>query len=159
MFHRFLVTIAAVAAAVAMTAPARAGSAADEAAIMQRLQRWTTAFNAKDTARVCNLFAPDLIYSVPEVEQGSRTTLCANLDKVLARPEPQLHYDNPEVHEIIVAGDLAVVRLTWTLAAQAKGEKDTTTEQGMDILRRQPDGRWSIARFVSFTTRPNKLLH
>jgi hypothetical protein len=28
----------------------------------------------------------------------------------------------------------------------------------MDIFRRQPDGRWSIVRFVAFTTRANKLL-
>ena len=64
----------------------------------------------------------------------------------------------PAVHEIIVSGDIAVVRLTWTLTAEAKGLKDTTTEEGIDIFRRQPDGRWSIARFIAFTTSPNKAL-
>jgi ketosteroid isomerase-like protein len=57
-----------------------------------------------------------------------------------------------------VAGDVAVVRLTWTLTTQVNGAKDTTTEEGMDIFRRQPDGRWSIARFIAFTTRANTLL-
>jgi steroid delta-isomerase len=28
----------------------------------------------------------------------------------------------------------------------------------MDLFRRQPDGRWSIARYIAFTTRPNMLL-
>ena len=46
---------------------------------------------------------------------------------------------------MIVSGDIAVVRLKWTLTAEAKGKKDTTTEEGIDIFRRQPDGRWSIA--------------
>ena len=90
--------------------------------------------------------------------QGTRETICANLAKMLARPDIQLHYDNPDVHEIVVVGDVAVVRLTWTLTTQVNGAKDKTSEEGMDIFRRQPDGRWSIARFVAFTTRANKLL-
>ena len=72
--------------------------------------------------------------------------------------QPDLNFDNPDVHEILVAGDVAVVRLTWTLTTQVNGAKDTTTEEGMDIFRRQPDGRWSIARFIAFTTRANTLL-
>ena len=78
--------------------------------------------------------------------------------RVLGRTDILLHYAMPDIHEIIVSGDIAVVRLTWTLTTQAGGARDTTTEAGMDIFRRQPDGRWSIARFVAFTTRPNALL-
>jgi hypothetical protein len=26
------------------------------------------------------------------------------------------------------------------------------------VFRRQPDGRWSIARYIAFTTTPNSLL-
>jgi steroid delta-isomerase len=125
---------------------------------MQRLQRWTADFNARDAAGVCDLFAPDLVYSIPEVVQGTRETICANLAKILAEANIQLHYDNPDVHEILVMDDVAVVRLTWTLTTHANGAKDTTTEEGIDVFRRQPDGRWSIARFIAFTTRANKLL-
>ena len=158
MSFRRLITIFAIAFASASMTSAYADPAADEAAIMQRFQRWTADFNAKDPAGVCDLFAPDLVYSIPEVVQGTRETICANLAKMLARPDIQLHYDNPDVHEIVVVGDVAVVRLTWTLTTQVNGAKDKTTEEGMDIFRRQPDGRWSIARFVAFTTRANKLL-
>src|SRR5436190_18024398 len=157
MFCRCLITIVTI-ALTAAAAAAHADSAADEAAIMQRLQRWTADFNAKDSAGVCDLFAPDLVYSMPEVVQGTRETMCANLAKMLARSDIQLHYGNPDVHEILVLGDVAVVRLTWTLTTQVNGANDTTTEEGMDIFRRQPDGKWSIARFIAFTTRANKLL-
>jgi steroid delta-isomerase len=58
----------------------------------------------------------------------------------------------------MLSGDLAVVRLAWTLTAQANGKQDMTSEEGIDIFRRQPDGRWSIARFIAFTTRQNKVL-
>ena len=158
MFRGWLKTIVAIAAGAAVAAPACADPAADRAAIIQRFERWTAAFNAKDSAGVCDLFAPDLLYSIPEVLQGTRETMCANLAKLLARTDIQARYDNPDIHEIVVAGDVAVVRLTWTLTTEVNGAKDTTTEEGMDIFRHQPDGRWSIARFIAFTTRPNKLL-
>ena len=149
MVRRSLAAIVTIALTVAATmAAASADPAADEAAIRQRFQRWTADFNARDAAGVCDLFAPDLVYSIPEVVNGTRQTLCANLATMLARSDITLHYDNPDIHDIIVMGDVAVVRLTWTL----------TTEEGMDLFRRQPDGRWSIARFVAFTTRANRLL-
>jgi ketosteroid isomerase-like protein len=148
--------------AMALTATA-AGTAhadpdADKAAIVQRLQQWTAAFNAKDGAGTCDLFAPDLVYAIPEVVRGTRETMCSNLAALQRRTDIKLHYANPDIHEILVAGDVAVVRLTWTLTTEVSGVRDTTTEEGMDIFRRQPDGRWSIARFIAFTTRANKLL-
>ena len=138
--------------------PGHADPAADEAAIVQRFTTWTAAFNERDPVGVCDLFAPDLAYSIPDVLQGTHKTMCANLAKTLARSDIQLHYDDPDIHEIIVAGDVAVVRLAWTLTARANGVAEKTTEEGMDIFRRQPDGRWSIARFIAFATSPSDLL-
>lgn len=158
MLGRRLATLVIVALALAATAPACADPLADEAAIRQRLQRWTDDFNARNLAGVCDLFAPDLLYSIPEVPRGTHETMCTSLTKVLARSDIRLHYAMPDIHEIVVSGDLAVVRLTWTLTTELAGKRDTTTEEGMDVFRRQPDGRWSIARFVAFTTRPNALL-
>jgi hypothetical protein len=45
-----------------------------------------------------------------------------NLADMLARSDIHLHYNNPGVHEIVVAGDVAVVWLTWTLMPQANGD-------------------------------------
>ena len=135
-----------------------ADPAADEAAIRDRFAKWTQAFNDKDAAGVCDLFAPDLVYSLPEVVNGNQAKLCGNLANLFKRTDLKLQYDLPAIHEMIVSGDIAVVRLTWTLTAEANDKKDTTTEEGIDIFRRQPDGRWSIARFIAFTTSPNKAL-
>jgi ketosteroid isomerase-like protein len=115
--------------AVAMVVTAHADEAADKAAIMERLHRWTADFNSNDPVGVCDLFAPDLIYSIPEVAQGTRETLCANLAAILTKSDVKLRYANPDVHEIVVARDVAVVRLTWTLTTEATGGKDTTTEE------------------------------
>jgi len=157
LFRR-LGPVIAIALTAATMQTARADSDADKAVIVQRLQRWTAAFNAKDAVGTCDLFAPDLVYSIPEVARGTRETMCSNLTALQGRSDIRIHYDNPDVHEILVAGDIAVVQLTWTLTTEVNGARDTTTEEGMDVFRRQPDGRWSIARFMAFTTRANKLL-
>jgi uncharacterized protein (TIGR02246 family) len=157
--RRLLCAIAAMAqfSAVAQAAGPDDSSAA-RAAIAERLHRWAAAFNAKDLDAVCSLFAPDLSYTVDGIRNGSRDRLCASLRETLARPGLKLRYDEPTLHEILVSGDLAVVRLTWALTAEKNGVRDVTTEQGMDVFRRAPDGMWSIARFIAFSTRPNAAL-
>ncbi|WP_158936901.1 SgcJ/EcaC family oxidoreductase [Burkholderia sp. S171] len=155
---RCLLAIVFVLAGVGVGTSARADVDSDKAAITERLQRWAVAFNARDAAGVCDLFASDLISTVPEVLDGSRDALCGKLSAVLAKPGLQLHYDSPDIREIIVSGDIAVVRLFWTLTAQKGGESSVSSEAGMDIFKRQPDGKWSIARFISFSATPNTVL-
>ena len=56
-----------------------------------------------------------------------------------------------DIKEIIADGDMAAVRLLWTLTSKAKsGETKVTEEQGLDIFGRSSDGRWQIIRFMSF---------
>jgi uncharacterized protein (TIGR02246 family) len=155
---RWKLAIAAAVACVGTMISVWADMNSDKAAIMDRLARWTGAFNARNVAGICALFSTDLVYTVPEVRDGSRKLLCSRLSAVLAKPELQLHYDSPDIREIIVAGNIAVVRLFWTLTARKGTEQNTSTETGMDIFRRQPDGKWSIARFISFGVTPNKVL-
>ena len=136
--HRLLTA----ALAVSLAGPCLADAAADEAAIRGRFAAWTQAFNARDAAGACDLFAPDLDYAVPDIPHGSYPTMCGNLTRVLGdRRTCGLRYDPPAIHEVIVEGDLAVVRLTWTITVTAGGETETTDEEGMDVFRRQPDGR------------------
>jgi uncharacterized protein (TIGR02246 family) len=158
MFSRSLIIILCLLIAKAMATSARADTDSDKAAIAKRLQSWTAAFNAHDTAGICDLFAPDLIATVPGDLEGSQNALCERLAALRAKPGLQLHYDNPDIREIIVSEDIAVVRLFWTLTTQNGAVKDVTTEAGIDIFKRQPDGKWSIIRFLSFTLRPNKNL-
>jgi ketosteroid isomerase-like protein len=155
---RFVVCGAAALALFSARAAGADDSLAAKAAIAERLIRWTAAFNAKDLTAVCELFATDLSYTVDDILNGSRDRLCANIGVALARPGLELRYDEPTIHEILVSGDLAVVRLTWTLTAEKNGARDVTTEEGMDVFRRAPDGVWSIARYIAFTTRPNEVL-
>jgi uncharacterized protein (TIGR02246 family) len=158
MLRRGLVIVVCLLAAVTTTASARADAEADKTAITERLRVWTAAFNTHDAAGICDLFAPDLVVTIPGALEGNREALCGGLAALQARPDLQLHYDNPDIREIIISGDLAVVRIVWTLTTRKGADQDVTTEAGIDIFKRQPDGRWSIARMATFTTRPNKIL-
>src|SRR5690242_17405330 len=121
MTRTSLLTMAVAAFAVAIATAPRAQPSADETAVRQRLEHWTAAFNAKDVAGSCDLFAPDLAYSIQDVVNGTYQTMCGNLTRILGRSDIRLHYDVPAIKEIIVSGDIAAVRLTWTLTVERGG--------------------------------------
>lgn len=146
LFH----CVGLIAGLLSLGSIAQAGPAEDEAAIRQRFDQWRNAFNARDADGACDLFAPDLAYSVPGILQGDHQRMCGNLRRLLSNPGLSLSYAEPMIHEIIVSGSIAIVRLRWTLTTQADGRRDVTTEEGLDVLVRQADGRWSIARFIAF---------
>ena len=48
-------------------------------------------------------------------------------------------------------GDIAVVRLTWTSTIQPKdGRAITAVEPGLDVFRKESDGRWRIVRYMAY---------
>ncbi len=127
----------------------------DTTQITERLQRWATAFNARDAAGTCELFARDLISTAPGAVEVGREAVCAQLKTLLAKPEPQLRY-HVDIREIIISGDIGIARLFWTLTTGKGAKTDVSREAGIDIFERQPDGRWSIARFIAFTVPPER---
>ena len=135
--------------ALAAASAAFADPQADKQAIAARLYQWAAAFNARDAAGTCDLFAPDLVSTVPGAVYAGRDAVCARLAALLAQPGTHLHY-SPDIQEIIVSGDTAVVRLIWTLTLNTGAARQTRQEAGMDVFQRQPDGRWSIVRFMAF---------
>ena len=127
-------------------------SAAVQNQIRVALEKWKLDFNAGDTAQVCTLFAPDLISNFRGQPEDTYNSLCANMQAALTDPAKTYHYDL-EIKEILVSGDLAVVRLVWTLKVRPKdpgASEATTREPGMDIFRRQPDGTWKISRYMAY---------
>jgi steroid delta-isomerase len=146
---------APLAAALLIALPAAAGNDAradaDAAAIRAALEAWTADFNAGRADRVCDLFAPDLESRFRGAPPRGFEALCANMKRALADPDRR-YANRLELLEIIVSGDLAAVRLIWhgTERDLKTGAETTTTEPGIDIFRRQPDGKWRIARFLAF---------
>ena len=135
-------------------APALADAEADEAAIAARLGAWAEAFNARDASRTCDLFAADLVSSMRGRPDEGRDAVCRRIASALADRGVTLRY-TPDIEEILVSGDLAVVRLVWTVTIQRGPSPAVTKEPGLDVFRREPDGQWRIIRFLAYSNAPD----
>lgn len=143
---------------IASVLPAAAAGKPEDAAIAGRLTAFAAAFNARDAAGACDLFTPDLVATTPLAPEVTRDALCRNFERLFSKTGLVVRYDVPDIREVIHAGDLAIVRVIWTLHAESGGERDTTQEGAIDIFRLDPDGIWSIMRMNAFGFRPNKVL-
>lgn len=122
-----------------------------ETSIRDALLKWTNDFNAGDASHICDLFAPDLVYDYRGFPERNYEALCGLLHRSLGDPTKQFTYAL-DIREIIVSGDLAIVRLVWTLKVTLPGASKAveSKEPGLDVFRRQSDGSWKIIRYIAY---------
>lgn len=153
-------TLLCGALALAGAGPGRSETpdAAARAAIKTALLQWPKDFAAKDARAVCGLFAPDLEASYPGGPDRNYDAMCKHLTAVLNNPDKTFRYDAPRIDDILVSGDLAVVRLVWTLRVTEKGKPGETVirERGIDVFKRQKDGAWRISISHAYPEEPAK---
>ena len=143
-----------IAALVALAAASAARAADAPSEIRLTLEAWTADFNERRSGTVCDLFARDLIAQYRGLPERGYDVQCAILQRSLADAQKTYRYAL-DIKEIIVAGDVAAVRLTWTLSvAPAGSDAQTTREEGLDLFRRQADGRWRIIRYIAYEEAP-----
>jgi uncharacterized protein (TIGR02246 family) len=141
---------------LALVSPAATqGDSPAQAAIRAALTQWMADFNAGNADKVCGLFAPDLIAQYRGQPERDYQGLCDLLKRSLSDRSKTYVY-SLNIKEVLVAGDLAVVRLTWTLRVKPKdgAYEITSDEPGMDIFRRQGDGSWKISRYIAYEASP-----
>jgi len=138
--------VASVCAAQAAARPADA-----ESAIRVALTKWAADFNAGRTQTVCDLFSRDLRYDYRGHPERNYRDICDLLRRSLTDRTKRYAY-TLAIKDILVSGELAVVRLVWTLTVtKADGSGETVTEEpGMDVFRKQPDGAWKIIRYIAY---------
>jgi len=133
----------------ALPASAVAESSA-ESEIRAELAKWTADFNAGKAEAVCSLFAPELAYDFRGYPERGYRDICARLQRSLGDASKSYSYAL-DIREVLVSGDLAVVRLVWTLTVTLpNGQAVTSVEPGMDVFRRQADGTWKIIRYLAY---------
>lgn len=143
--------IVSVFAAMAPNAIAEDAAAADAAAeIRQALTHWTDDFNAGRTDKVCDLFAADVRADVRGAPERDHAAICDLLVSSLKDESKHYRYAM-DIKEILVFGDVAVVRLVWTLTIEPKdGASIESVEPGIDIFKKQADGSWQIIRYMAY---------
>jgi len=123
--------------AALIISPAAAQS--PDAEIRAALTQWTSDFNAGRADKVCDLFAPSLRADVRGAAERDFETQCQLLRKALADPE-RTDSEAYELKEILAEGDMAAVRLVWTLTTRVKATGQAST------TRRKSRGSMSLAR-------------
>lgn len=136
--------------AVALPAQAVAQSSA-EAEIRAAFAQWTQDFNARRADKTCDLFAKDLVANYRGVPERGYDRQCKILHDSLSDPERAYRYALT-IREILVFGDIAMARIAWTLTIRdtATGKETTLIEPGLDLFRRESDGRWRIFRYIAY---------
>jgi ketosteroid isomerase-like protein len=121
-----------------------------EEEVRSALVKWTQEFNAGNADAVCSLFSPELRYDFRGYPERGYADICARLKRSLA--DGSKHYAYAlDLREILVSGDISVVRLVWTLTVTlGNGQSVTSVEPGMDVFRKGPDGTWKIIRYLAY---------
>jgi uncharacterized protein (TIGR02246 family) len=103
-------------------------------------QRFAEAINAGNAQSLLALFEPDAAL-VPEPGQlvRGREAISGAFQGFLGM-KPTLRIDT---QSIIQAGDIALLRSRWTLRGSGPdGKPIEMAGNGMEVVRRQPDGTW-----------------
>jgi ketosteroid isomerase-like protein len=149
--RRLLVPVSVAWFAAGTAALVSAEPASPEAEIRGALTRWTEDFNAGRIDKVCNIFAPSLIADVDDAGQRDFAAQCKLLRSTLGDSELSLSYAL-DIKEVLVEGDMAVVRLVWVLTTRIRptGKVSTTKDQALDVFGKGSDGSWRIIRYMTY---------
>lgn len=117
----------------------------DERAIRELHSTWIDAVNAGDLHRLLTLMADDAVLFNPGRAPVDRDGFSANFS---AAHEQAWVQCTSELEEVVVAGEVGYTRSRDTLSVtpRAGGEAAQLAGYRMTVYRKQPDGRWLLAR-------------
>ena len=115
----------------------------DERAIRELIARWMAASQAGDTQTVLSLMTDDVVFMVPGREPfGKQEFAAASQAMTGARIEGR-----SDIRELQVLGDWAYLRSYLEVSVTPPGGNSVRrTGYTLTILRKQPNGRWLLAR-------------
>jgi uncharacterized protein (TIGR02246 family) len=115
----------------------------DERAIRELVDTWMKASRAGDTETVLRLMSDDVIFMVPGREPFGKQTFAVN-----SRSMGGVKLEgSADIHELRVLGDWAYLRNFIEITVTPPGgEPARRSGFTLTILRKEPDGRWVLAR-------------
>jgi len=117
----------------------------DERQIREVHTTWVSAVNAGDLARLLALMADDVVFLNPGQMPFGRDGFSANF---VAAHQQLLIRCSSDLEEVAVVGEVAYTlsRDALSVTPRAGGEAAQLTGHRLTVYRKQPDGRWLLAR-------------
>jgi uncharacterized protein (TIGR02246 family) len=117
----------------------------DERAIRTVHTVWIDAVNAGDLTRLLSMMAEDVVFLNPGRAPFGREGFPAGF--AAAHQQSRIRCVS-ELEEVVVVGEVAYTRSRDSLSVTPRAGGQTTELAGhrITIYRRQPDGRWLLAR-------------
>ena len=134
---------------------ASTGTRNDEAILRANIQQYTDAVNSMEGEKAVALFAGDITLTYPGIPDSDLATLSEHyLNLRRDTPPGTTVRTRPDIEEVLISGDLAVIRLTWnTTVTDASGEKKRQMRD-LQVWRREAGGTWKFARGIHFRVPP-----
>ncbi|MCC7178455.1 MAG: SgcJ/EcaC family oxidoreductase [Acidobacteria bacterium] len=106
---------------------------------------WIDAVNAGDIVRLLTLMADDVVFLNPGQAPFCRDGFSANFSA--AHQQVRIRCIS-ELEEVVIVGEVAYTRSRDALSVtpRAGGEGTQLAGHRMTVYRKQPDGRWLLAR-------------
>jgi uncharacterized protein (TIGR02246 family) len=119
--------------------------APDEREIREVHSTWIDAVNAGDLVRLLTLMADDVVFLNPGQAPFGRDGFSANFAG--AHQQVRIHCIS-ELEEVVVVGEVAYTRSrdALTVTPRAGGEATQLAGHRITVYRKQPEGRWLLAR-------------
>jgi uncharacterized protein (TIGR02246 family) len=121
----------------------------DERAIRDLIATWMSASQAGDTDTVLSLMTDDVVFMVPGQEPFGKAAFAA-----AAQDMKGMHMEGKsEIRELEVLGDWAYLRGHLQVAMTTPaGTIVRRAGYTLTILRKEPDGKWRLARDANLLT-------
>lgn len=155
LLRRAGLALFAASAGLGAQVPAR-GHAADSAAIRAAIERGARGFERAQPDSILAHYARDIILSYPGIPNQDYATLVRGYGQLRNRPATESATTTPTFDEILIAGDLAVVRLRWTTTIRSAATATTAAAENtrylrdLQVWRREPDGEWRFIRGMHY---------
>ncbi len=121
----------------------------DEKAIRQVVETWMSASRRGDTATVLTLMTDDVVFMVPGQEPFGKTAFAKNAQGM---GDTKLE-GTSEILELQVFDDWAFIRNRLDITAiPPGGEPIHKSGYTLTLLRKEPDGKWRLARDANLLT-------
>jgi len=128
----------------------------DERAIREAHATWIAAVNTGDCACLLSLMADDAVFLNPGQAPVGRDGFSPGF--LAAHQQARVHCIS-ELEEVVVVGEVAFTRAQDSLSVtpRAGGEAMQLAGHRLTVYRKQPDGRWLLARDAHTLTPVTKL--